>query len=180
MSKLPTVRILRTLALSIFAVAMAHAATVDVSVDVTSISGGLFQYDYTVADPTGELFDLDIAVPLGITVSGLAAPGGNDASSAFNVVNDSDSAIQFVSFVENLGTFTATPESGFIFDSPTGPGATTFDANLITDSGIVVQTGSTTGPVQAATPEPSSLAVCAAAGVALAFGRKKWLARRPQ
>ena len=65
MSQFRIVPVLGALAFSLFAVAAAHASTVDVSVDVTPISGGLFQYDYTIADGTGELFDLDIAVTPG-------------------------------------------------------------------------------------------------------------------
>jgi len=171
MSRLRTVPILGALAFSMFAAAAANAATVDVTVDVTPISGGLFQYDYTIADGTGELFDLDIAVTPGTEITGLTAPGGDSPTSAFNTAYDS--VLGLVSFIQNLGTFTATPESGFIFDSPTAPGATTFTANLATDTGIGIQTGGTQGPVEAATPEPSTLALCAAAAAALVFSRKR-------
>jgi len=175
MSRLRTVPILGALAFSMFAAAAAHAATVDVTVDVTPISGGLFQYDYSIADGTGELFDLDIAVTPGTTITGLTAPGGDSPTSAFNTAYDS--VLGLVSFIQNLGAFSATPESGFIFDSPTGPGATTFTANLATD-GITTQTGSTQGPIASATPEPSSLALCVIAGAAVVLGRKKALAAR--
>jgi len=171
MSRVRTVLLFGTLAFSLFPVNTAHASTVDVSVDVTPISGGLFQYDYTIADGTGELFDLDIAVTPGTVITGLTAPGGDSMSSPFNTAYDS--VLGLVSFIQNQGFFTATPESGFIFDSPTGPGATTFTANLATDTGIGVQTGSTTGPIAAAAPEPSSLAICGIAGAALVFWCKK-------
>jgi hypothetical protein len=75
MSQFRIVPVLGALAFSLFAVAAAHASTVDVSVDVTPISGGLFQYDYTIADGTGELFDLDIAVTPGAMITGSTAPG---------------------------------------------------------------------------------------------------------
>ena len=172
MSLLRTVPILGALAFSMFAAAAAHAATVDVTVDVTQISGGLFQYDYSIADGTGALFDLDIAVTPGTEITGLTAPGGDSPTSAFNTAYDS--ALGLVSFIQNLGSFSATPESGFIFDSPTAPGATTFTANLAID-GITTQTGSTQGPI-ATTPEPSSFAMCVVAGAAVLLGRKKILA----
>ena len=175
MSTIRTVRMFRIFALSLFAIAMAHADSVDVTVDVTPVSGGLFQYDYTIADPTGDLFDLDIAVTPGTMITGLTAPGGDSPTSAFNTAYDS--VLGLVSFIQNLGFFTATPESGFQFDSPTGPGDTTFTANLALD-GITVQTGDTQGPVASATPEPSSLALCVIAGAAVVLGRKKALAAR--
>lgn len=172
MSTLRTVRILRTLALSIFAAALAHAGTVDVSVDVTP-DGSLFQYDYTIADGTGELAVLDIAVTPGIAITGLTAPGGDSAASPFNTAYDS--VLGLVSFIENQGIFTATPESGFIFDSSVAPNASTFNATLFDGT---TQGGSVQGPIVPAVPEPSSAIPCALASAALLFWRKRWLASR--
>ena len=61
MSARRTVRILRTLALPILAYGIAQAETISTAdgsitvTDVVSSIGPLYQYDYTVADGTGEL-----------------------------------------------------------------------------------------------------------------------------
>jgi len=182
MSTLRTVRILRTLALSTIVSGIALASTVTtadgtvtVTDVVTPIGGSLFQYDYTVADETGLLAVLDIAVTPGIDVSGLTAPGGAfDFTSTIDTVDTPEGREEFVSFLENNGTFTAAPESGFIFDSPIAPRASTFDVTLFDGT-----TGS--GNVQApiATPEPSSLPLCALVGAALLFWRKRLPAPAP-
>jgi len=172
MSTLRQVRILCTLALSVIAAAMAQAGTVDVTVSVTS-GGGMFQYNYSIADGTGELAVLDIAVTPGIAITSLTAPGGNSPSSPFNTAYDS--VLGLVSFIENQGTFTATPESGFSFDSPVAPGPSTFNATLFDGS---TQGGSVQGPLQSAAPEPASLALFASAGAALLFWRRRFAASR--
>jgi hypothetical protein len=78
MSTLRTVRILRTLALSIIALGIARAGTVSVpegTITVTDFvtpndpTAGLFQYDYTITDGTGQLAVLDIAVTPGISIT---------------------------------------------------------------------------------------------------------------
>ena len=82
------------------------------------------------------MFDLDIAVTPGTTITGLTAPGGDSPTSPFNTAYDS--VLGLVPFMQNQGVLTATPESGFVFNSLTGPGTTTFIANLATDSSIGV------------------------------------------
>jgi hypothetical protein len=139
-------------------------------VAVTPIGGGLFQYDYTIADGTGELFDLDIPITPGTVITGLTAPGADSPTSPFNSAYDS--VLGLASFIQNQRMFTGTPESGFIFDSPTGP-RTRFHRESATDSGIGIQTGHTTGPIAFATPEPSSLAMCGITGAALEFWRRE-------
>ena len=52
MSQFRMVPVLAALAFSLFAVAASHASTVDVSVDVTPISGGLFHT--TPPSPTAQ------------------------------------------------------------------------------------------------------------------------------
>jgi hypothetical protein len=173
-STLRTIRVFRILAISIGAVAIAEADSVDVTADVT-MSSGMFQYDYTIVNGSGEdLPVLTIDVTPGITVSELSAPGG---PSAFETAYDS--VLGTVSFLENAATFSSTPESGFTFDSPVGPGNTMFAATLQNLSTFEVTTdfGTTQGPV--ATPEPSSLLPVACVGVALLFWRKRSLASRP-
>jgi hypothetical protein len=192
MSTLRTVRILRTLALSIVAAAaIAQADTIttpDGTITVTDVvtpddpTAGLFQYDYTVTDGTGLLAVLDIAITPGITITDFAAPGGvNTPSSAFTAVTDTVNTPggpeEFVSFIENNGIFTGTPESGFIFDSTVAPSPTTFGVTLFDGT---TGTGNVTGPVVAATPEPGSLALCALGGAALMFWRKRSVASHPQ
>jgi hypothetical protein len=174
MSTLRTVRIFRTLALSIIAAGMTQAGIVTVAegtitvTDVVTPIGPLFQYDYTIADGTGELAVLDIAVTPGIAISGLTGPGGPaDFETAY------DSVLGLVSFIENNSVFSAAPESGFIFDSPVAPGASAFDVTLFDGT---TGSGSVQGPV---VPEPSALPLCALGGAALLFWRKRLLASRP-
>jgi hypothetical protein len=173
MSTIRTVRILRTLFLTIIAIGIARGGTVttvDGPVTVTDVVtpiGSLYQYDYTVTDGTGELAVLDIAVTPGITISGITAPGGPAAyESAY------DSVLGLVSFLENAAIFPSTPLSGFIFDSSVAPSASHFGVTLF--DGTTGTGGGITGPV---TPEPASLGLYALGGAALLFWRKRSLAR---
>jgi hypothetical protein len=167
MSATRTVRITRSFALSIMALAIGRADTITVpegAITVTSsvsAVGPLFQYNYTVSDGTGLLAVLDIAITPGIAISGLAGPGG---PSAFATAYDP--VLGLVSFIENGAVFTSTPESGFIFDSSVSPSASTFGATLFDGT-----TGS--GNVQApvVVPEASPLALCAF-GLTILFWRK--------
>jgi hypothetical protein len=173
MSTPGTVRILRTLALSIIASGLAHAGSINLTegtitvTDVVTSIGPLFQYDYAVSDETGQLAVLDIAVTPGIAITGLTAPGG---TAAFETAYDS--VLGLVSFLENGSVFPATPEDGFIFDSSVAPSASTFGVTLFDGT---TGSGSVQGPI---VPEPASLTLCALGGAALLFWRKKLLASR--
>jgi hypothetical protein len=171
MSLLRMARILVPLAFSVIAISLAQADIVNLSegnitvTDVVTPIGPLFQYDYTVADGTGQLAVLDIGVTPGIPISGLTGPGGpTDFETAY------DSVLGLVSFLENGSVFTAAPESGFIFDSPVAPGASTFGVTLFDGT---IGSGRVQGPV---VPEPSLLPLCALGGAALLFWRKRSLA----
>ena len=182
MSTKRTVQLLRTFGFAIIALGVAQAGTITVPegtitvTDVVTPMGPLFQYNYSIADGTGMLAVLDIAVTPGISITGLTAPGGASAFTAtVDTVNGPGGTQEFVSFLENNGIFTATPESGFIFDTPVAPNASTFGVTLFdgtTGSGTVL------GPVLV-TPEPSSLGLCASGLAALLLRRKRMLACRP-
>ena len=168
MSLFRTVRILAPLAFSVMAADLAQANTINLSegnitvTDVVTRIGPLFQYDYTVADGTGQLAVLDIGVTPGIAISGLTGPGGPaDFETAY------DSVLGLVSFLENGSVFSSSPESGFIFDSTVPPGASTFGVTLFDGT---TGSGSVQGPV---VPEPSLLPLCALGGAALLFWRKR-------
>ena len=169
MSLFRTFRMLAPLAFSIITADLAQANTVNLSegsitvTDVVTSIGGMFQYDYTVADGTGLLAVLDIGVTPGIAISGLTGPGGPaDFETAY------DSVLGLVSFLENGSVFTASPESGFIFDSSVPPGASTFGVTLFDGT---TGSGTVQGPV---VPEPSFLPLCALGGAAFLFWRKRW------
>jgi hypothetical protein len=168
---LRTVRILRTLALSIAAAGIAQADLVDVTAVVTP-NGPLFQYDYSISNASADdLFDLDIAVMPGVTIENLSAPAGFETAY--------DPGLGLVSFLENTATFGPTPLAGFIFDSPVAPAGTTFDANLqnLDTFDISTVSGNTQGPVP--TPEPASLTLFASGAAALLFWRKRFPASAP-
>jgi hypothetical protein len=180
MSTLRTVLILRTLTLSIVVSGIAHGGTLNLTegtitvTDVVTQAGPLFQYDYTVADGTGQLAVLDIAVQPGIIITDLSAPGGSSAfTSTTDTVGSGSGEQEFVSFLENNAIFTSTPESGFIFDSTVGPAASTFGVTLFDGT---TGTGSVQGPTA---PEPASLTLFVLGGAALLFWRKRLLASRP-
>ena len=179
MSTLRAVRMLRTLALFIAPLSMAHASvlnTADGTITVTDVVtpiGQLFQYNYTVGDATGLLIDLDIAVSTGIPITNFAAPGGvNTPGSAFtaviDTVNTGSRTQEFVSFLENQGAFSSTPQSGFIFDSTIAPVASTFGITLGDGT-----TGTASGITSPVAPEPASVALCILGVSALVFWRKK-------
>jgi hypothetical protein len=130
----------------------------------------LFQYDYSIADGTGELAVLDIAVTPGISITGLAAPGG---PAAFETAYDS--VLGLVSFLENNSAFTSATESGFIFDSSVAPSASTFGVTLFDGT---TGHGSVEAPVVVATPEPASESLYALGTAALLFWRKRSLTQR--
>jgi hypothetical protein len=163
-------------ALSLFSLLLGtlHAGTLtltgDGSVTVTDVvtqMGSQFQYNFTITDnSTAGLAVLDIAVTPHITITSLTTPGGANAfTSAY------DPVLGLVSFVANLSSFSSTPLSGFVFDSPVGPApdnfaVTLFDANTGTSAIGAVQ-----GPVAA--PEPSTLALGAIGCIVVFAIRRK-------
>ena len=178
MSTLRMVRFLRTLSISIIAAGIAQGSiitTADGPITVTDVVtqvGPLFQYDYTVADGTGELAVLDIAVTPNVPISGLTAPGGSSAfTSTTDTVGSGGGEQEFVSFLENNAIFTSSPEAGFLFDSSVAPSATTFGVTLFDGT-----TGTGSGVTGPATPEPASLTLFALDGAVLLFWRKRLLA----
>ena len=136
------------LATSLFAT----ADSIVVAPTVTPIAGG-YEYSYTITNNTpDDPFLIDIPVPTDPTaISGLTAPAG--FTSAF------DSGLGLVSFLEDSSNFTATPESGFSFDSPDAPGAVSFQATVLssTTGGIYTISGPTIAPTP--TPEPAYLSL---------------------
>jgi hypothetical protein len=183
MSIVRKVRVLGTLAVSIFCSGTIRASTINttdgpvtVTSAVTPIGGGLFQYDYTVADGTGLLAVLDIAVTPGVAISNLTAPGGSSAfTSTIDTVGSGSTEQEFVSFLENNGVFSASPEDGFMFDSPVPAAPTTFGITLFDPNVAPATAGGIQGPV---TPEPASLMLFASGLAGLVFLRKRLLASR--
>jgi hypothetical protein len=147
----------------------AHGATVNVVPTVANLGGGMYEYSYNVSyTGTDDAFLVDISVPANPgAVTNLMAPSG------FNYQFDSVNGL--VSFLENTSTFTATPTSGFSFESPDGPGSATFVASVL-DSTLNISTisGSTTAPV--VTPEPASLALIGLIAPALILINRRRLA----
>lgn len=164
-------RMLGAVAVFILALQTAQAGSISLTEGVITVTdqvtpvGSLFQYDYTVSDTTGLLAVLDIAVSPGIAISDISAPGG---SAAYETAYDS--VLGLVSFLENNAVFPSSPEPGFMFDSPVGPGDSTFGVTLYDGT---TGTGSVTGPV---TPEPASLTLFGLGGAVLLAGRKRWFA----
>jgi hypothetical protein len=181
MSTFRTIRLAKTLALSIVALGIAQAGTITVpegTISVTTLVtpiGGLFQYNYTVADGTGLLAVLDIPVTPGISITNLSAPGGSNAfTSAVDTVNSPGGLQEFVSFIENNGTFTSAPLSGFTFTTTVAPNSAFFNVTLFD---ATTATGSVQAPL--ATPEPTSLALYILGASAMLFRRKRLLALHP-
>jgi hypothetical protein len=136
------------LATSVFAT----ADQVVVAPTVTPIAGG-YEYAYTITNNTpDDPFIIDIPVPADpAAVTDLTAPLGFTA--AF------DSGLGLVSFLEDTNFFTSTPQSGFFFDSPDGPGSVMFQATLLSidTGGLYTLSGPTMAP---AVPEPAYLWLC--------------------
>ncbi len=125
-----------------------QAALITVTPVVTPV-GSLYEYDYSIINNSGDDMPvLDIAVAPGTAILDLtAAPGFDDAY---------DPVLGLVSFLENTSVFGPTALSGFIFESPLAPGATTFNATLL-DANFNVSTLRAVPPLvryAASTPEP--------------------------
>jgi hypothetical protein len=131
-------------------------AQIIVTPTVTLVAG-LYHYNYSITNNTAsDLFQLDIAVAPD-ALAGTQVIRNLSAPTGFVAANDS--VLGIVSFLEDTGTFSSTPQNGFIFDSPLAPAGSTFTGNLAPSSTsggpITTQSGNTRAPV---TPEPGSLA----------------------
>ena len=134
-------------------------ASVIVTEDPVTFSGGLYHYSLTVQnnDPI-ELLLLDIVVPPGPgVVQNIAAP--------FDFVATFDQTLGFATFVKNIVVpFGPTPISGFTFDSPLLLNLTEFQTTFLNVNG---ELGTGVGAITPAIPEPSSVALAAIGGLAL-------------
>lgn len=147
--------------------AVAHARQLTVTPTVTPV-GSLFRYDYTVANATATDISLvSIAVP-GLAfadIQNLAAPTGFSA--------DFDQAFGFVNFSESTQGFAAgSIVSGFTFESPFAPTASSFEAfGVDADTGNTTTiTGNTLAPSSVAVPEVGSLFLGLTALLPVALG----------
>ncbi len=137
-------------ALCVFFTASAAHATLIVEATVTPI-GGLFHYDFSVTNNAAEdvvivsITDAPVGDPF-IDPS-LVAPVGFLASY--------DSGLGFVDFLEDTDLFgVGTTKSGFMFDSASGPTATTFS----TFEALTVQGNLLTGQIRTnVIPEPGTI-----------------------
>ena len=143
------------------ALSAAPAARSQQVVPVVAFNNAVYHYAYTVTNNTpDDLFDLTIHVAPGVgMVQNLTAPAG--------FMTSYDSGLGLVDFLEDTSNFTATPLSGFAFDSPLAPQQSTFDANLTDGNGNI---STLSGPVLAplaAVPEPGTLALALLAAPSL-------------
>ena len=135
---------IRSTVLLLFASVAAYSSAVTVTPTVTSL-GGLYEYAYSISY-TGpdDAFLIDISVPSNPSaIFDLTTPAG--FTSQFDSVNG------LVSFLEDGSMFTATPTSGFSFDSYMAPGTAMFAASVVDTNGNIYTVGGTT---IAPTPEP--------------------------
>lgn len=143
-------------------------AQVMVTPTVTQLANGVYHYDYTISNNTNnDLFDVTIHVLPGVaTALNVMAPIGFKGFYT-------DSVLGLVDYTEDSAFFTATPLSGFTYDSFIAPHASIYDANQFDfGAGNIVTTTSTT---LAAVPEPGSQALLGFLGTATCFAlRKRW------
>lgn len=144
------------------------AVRAQVSMPTVTLVNGLFRYNYSIRNTSpNDLLDVDIHVLSGAgVVANVVMPTGFESLY--------DPGLGLVSFFEDApNSFTATPISGFGFDSAFGPRSSIFDANYTPDGGLTITTSSsnTLAPV----PEPGSLALIGALGTiaACALRRRK-------
>lgn len=155
----------------ILIVASAARAALIVTPTVTPM-GALFRYDYTITNdpptPGEDVALVDITVlPDDATLTNFFAPAG------FQTVYDS--GLGLVSFLPDFASPSlfevGTSISGFGFDSPRRPQASTFDALTILGNTV---SGLTQAPIGTVIPEPSAFhLLLAGLGVMVAFTVRK-------
>ena len=135
---------------------------------VTLLSGGVYHYDYGIANNTGDdLFNVSIHVlpnsQLGVdTVFNVTAPIGFKGSYT-------DSVNGLVDYTEDTDIFTTTLLNGFTYDSFIAPQASAYDATRFGAGGSVTTTDATI----AAVPEPGSMVLFASLGVITGFAARR-------
>ena len=156
-------KLLSRLLLALLLPVLLPASSVTVNPAVSQ-NGGLFHYDYSIANASADdAFLVDIHVGHNpADIQNLMAPSGFQA--AF------DPNLGLVSFLEDTSMFTGAALGGFSFDSPLAPMVSMFTASLVDSrSNIYMVTGSTLAPV----PEPSYALLIAGLGI-FGFGIRRF------
>jgi hypothetical protein len=144
-------------ALCVLVATRAAHATVIVSVTVAPM-GGLFHYDYSITNdppsPGVDVILVDVNVlPMDATLTNLFAPAG------FLTVYDF--GLGKVSFLPDFGSpdlfEVGATHSGFGFNSPRLPGASTFDALTLLGDTVSGPTQAPLGAIAAPVPEPATV-----------------------
>ncbi len=148
----------------LFSAGAAHAQAQVSIVPTVTITGGLYNYSYTVTNFTDTslgFVNLDTLPTVDGAITNLSAPTGFE-------ISPFDSTDGIVTFLPGFGTDAqefspGSTISGFSFSSAFGPGAVSFDTQDV--NGVNPINGTTIGP-NAAVPEASTL-VSLGAGLAL-------------
>lgn len=144
-----------------------HAASLTVT-PMTTSNGGLFHYDYTISNDTTTDFSL-VTIEVAArpdAVQNLVIPNG--------FLSSFDASLGLLDFggADSPGFTAGATFSGFAFDSPLQPEASSFTAlRLDANENPVTLTGQTLAPT--AVPEPSSLVGLALVPSLLLFRRKR-------
>jgi len=138
---------------------------------MVSTSNGLVHYNYSITNNS----PLDLSV---VTISVINSPDAIQnlvAPTGFNA--NFDAGLGLLDFLENTQSFTTgTTVSGFQFDSPFGPNASSFTAlALDATSGLIEFSGSTSAPAASAVPEPSTFILMLTSSMLLIASRIKGL-----
>lgn len=148
----------------LFSAGAAHAQLQVTVVPTVTVTGGLYNYSYTVTNFTANslgFVNLDNLPTVDGAITNLSAPTGFE-------ISPFDSADGIVTFLPGFGTdaqefASGSAVSGFSFSSAFGPGTISFDTQ--DTNGMNPVSGAAIGP-NAAVPEASTL-VSLGAGLAL-------------
>ena len=131
------------------------AVRAQVATPTVTLNNGIYHYNYSISNTTpDDLLDVDIHVPTG-------------DNAAFNIVTPTgflsspDTVMGLVGFQEDTSFFTATPLSGFAFDSVYSPNTSVEDSYYALN-GLTMVSSNVLAPV----PEPGSMALIGSFGVA--------------